>query len=66
MKIMIEKARYEKFCADFKNGKYGSQRFGQAFHNEFKLEKTSINTHNIWDKDDNHAKKSSPEFVEFR
>lgn len=65
VKISIEKYRYDNFCRDFKKGKYGNQRFGQAFYNEFRLDKSSVNTHNIWAKDGDEAKRSIETFVEF-
>ena len=64
-KIMLEKRRYDIFCRDFKKGRYGQQRFGQAFYNEFKLEKSIINTRNIWAKDGDEAKRCIEQFVEF-
>lgn len=64
-KITIEKFKFDEFCANFKNGKYGKQRFGQAFFNEFRLDKSSIETYGLWNKDGEDAKKCIQNFVEF-
>ena len=37
----FEAAKYEEFFRDFKVGKYGAQRLGQAFFNEFNLHKST-------------------------
>lgn len=61
----IEKKRFDKFVRDFKSGKYGTQRLGQAFENEFRLDKSSINTYNLWAKDGDAAMRSIISMVEF-
>lgn len=55
--ICIESCKFEKFLADFKKGKFGTQRLGQAFYNEWKLERVSDQSslNNIWAKDGEHA-----------
>lgn len=37
--LTIEKKQYEEFQRRFKNGDYGTMRYGQAMHNHFSLEK---------------------------
>ena len=39
IKPMIEKRQFEIFQQHFKAGKFGLQRFGQAFYNHFDLHK---------------------------
>lgn len=59
-KPTIEQKAYADFCKRFEAGEFGSQRFGQAFYNEFDLHKLADQTqlHNLWAKDGDHAKKS--------
>lgn len=38
-KMSIERRRYDNFISQFKDGKFGSQRFGQAFYDHFKLDR---------------------------
>jgi hypothetical protein len=55
--ITIKKRAFDKFVKKFKEGEYGTQRLGQAFYNEFKLDKLSNQTqlNNIYAKDGEHA-----------
>lgn len=43
-KMSIEKKAFDVFNEKFKAGEFGTQRFGQAFFDYFKLEKMN-NTH---------------------
>lgn len=40
-RLSIEKAAYAVFCEKFDNGEFGTQRFGQAFFDTFKLHRLS-------------------------
>ena len=66
-KLTIEKRQYEIFCAKFDKGEFGTQRFGQAFYDYFKLfrmvNQSALN--NIYAKDGNHAKNSIQQIFEF-
>jgi len=61
----IEKAKFDEFIRNFKAGEYGNQRLGQAFYNEFRLDKSSIDSHNLWIKDGDSAMRSILSMVEF-
>jgi hypothetical protein len=53
----LEKRAFDTFMRRYKDGKYGSQRLGQAFYNEFSLHKMKDQEglHNLWEKDGEHA-----------
>ncbi len=36
-RLSIEKRQYDKFCAEFNDKTFGTQRLGQAFYDYFKL-----------------------------
>jgi hypothetical protein len=57
MKMEIEKQVFDIFMQKFKCGKFGTQRLGQAFCNEFNLHRVSDQTtlHNLYAKDGEHA-----------
>ncbi len=38
-KMSIERRRYDTFLGLFKEGKFGTQRLGQAFYDHFKLDR---------------------------
>lgn len=38
-KSTLGRSEYERFCKMWKDGEYAHRRFGQAFHQHFKLEK---------------------------
>lgn len=38
-KISIELQAFNEFSEKFKNGEFGTQRYGQAFHDTFSLDK---------------------------
>lgn len=63
----IEKKKFDIFLNNYKKGKYGSQRLGQAFYNEFKLhrirDQASLN--NLYAKDGEHAINSIKQFFYF-
>ena len=44
----FEAAKYTEFFRDFNVGKYGAQRLGQAFFNEFNLHK-SVQGRDVFD-----------------
>jgi hypothetical protein len=39
--LTVEQQRFDIFMNKFKNGAFRGQRLGQAFYNEFKLEKVA-------------------------
>lgn len=53
----IEQRKFDSFMRKFKAGKFGTQRLGQAFYNEFDLhridDQDSLN--NLYAKDGEHA-----------
>jgi len=53
----IEQRKFDNFMRDFKAGKYGTQRLGQAFYNEFDLHRIDDqgSLHNLYAKDGQHA-----------
>lgn len=53
--LTIEKRKFDLFLLDFRKGKYGNQRLGQAFYNEWNLHRTSEDIFNIYAKDGKHA-----------
>lgn len=55
--LTIEQRKFDIFMKKFKDGKYGTQRLGQAFYNEFDLHKLADQTRlcNIYAKDGEHA-----------
>ena len=57
VKPSIEQRKFDEFMRDFKNGKFGTQRLGQAFFNCFDLHKVDDQTslHNLYAKDGEHA-----------
>ena len=57
IKPSIEQRKFDNFMADFKLSKFGTQRLGQAFYNEFKLHKISdqASLRNLYAKDGEHA-----------
>lgn len=56
-KLSIEQRAFKDFMEKFKKGKYGTQRLGQAFYDEFKLHRLSNQEQlqNIYAKDGEHA-----------
>jgi hypothetical protein len=67
IKPSIELHAYEVFCRKFENGEFGTQRFGQAFYNEFSLHKVHDQTSlkNLYAKDGQHARNSIKEIFQF-
>lgn len=65
--MTIEKYKYDKFMKEFKQGKFGTQRLGQAFYNEFNLHKLNDQEllHNLYAKDGEHAKNLIKQLFEF-
>lgn len=57
VKPSIEQRKFDNFMSDFKKGKFGTQRLGQAFHNEFNLHKIDdqASLQNLYAKDGEHA-----------
>lgn len=55
----IELRAYKNFLKKFKDGKYGSQRVGQAFYNEFGLHKINDQSalKSLYEKDGTHAQR---------
>lgn len=71
-KLNIEKAKFDKFMARFKKKKFGNQRLGQAFFNEFDLHRVGseemrkrIAEQHIYESDGDHALRSIREIVTF-
>lgn len=65
--LTIEQRKFDIFMKKFKDGKFGSQRLGQAFYNEFNLHKLSDQSllNNIYAKDGDHALNSIKAMVTF-
>ena len=65
--ITIEQKAFDIFLTQFANGKFRSQRLGQAFYNHFRLDKLSNQEqlNNIWAKDGEHALNSIKAMVIF-
>lgn len=63
----IEQRKFDNFMRDFKKGKFGTQRLGQAFFNYFDLHKVDDQTslHNLYAKDGEHAINSIKEIFTF-
>lgn len=57
VKTSIEQRKFDNFMADFKKGKFGTQRLGQAFYNFLDLHKVSDQASlcNLYAKDGEHA-----------
>lgn len=55
--LTLEGKKFEVFLHKFYAGKYGKQRLGQAFYNEFNLHKLTDQTalHNLYAKDGKQA-----------
>lgn len=53
----IESVEYDFFIRNFRQGKFGEQRLGQAFYNHFKLHKLSDqeSVNRIYEKNDKDA-----------
>ncbi len=53
----IEQRKFDEFMRKFKAGKFGTQRLGQAFYNEFNLHRIDDqeSLHNLYAKDGEHA-----------
>ena len=66
-KLQIEKRKYELFMKDFKKGKFGGQRLGQAFYDYFKLDRLSNQQqlNNVYEKDGEHAARCIETVFEF-
>lgn len=65
--LTIEQRKFDIFMKKFKDGKFGSQRLGQAFYNEFNLHKLNDQSllNNIYAKDGDHALNSIKAMVTF-
>ena len=57
VKPSIEQRKYDEFMRKFNDGKFGTQRLGQAFFNEFNLQKIDDKASllNLYAKDGQHA-----------
>ena len=66
-KLSIEDRAFKDFMEKFKKGKYGTQRLGQAFYDEFKLHRLANQEQlqNIYTKDGEHARRSICTIFEF-
>lgn len=66
-KITIEKLKFDDFLKNFKKGSFGTQRLGQAFYDQFKLDRMTDQSalNNIYAKDGDHAIKCIHQIVEF-
>ncbi len=66
-KLVLEKRKFDAFMQDFKKGKFGSQRLGQAFYNEMNLHKLSNQEqlNNLYGKDGEHAVNSIKVIFDF-
>ena len=68
IKPNIEKREFEIFQQNFKDGKFGSQRLGQAFHNHFglhKMQSCKDKLDALYQKDGTAAIKAINELFEF-
>lgn len=67
IKPSIEQRKFDEFMRKFKEGKFGSQRLGQAFYNEFNLHKIDdqASLNNLYAKDADHAVNSIKEIFTF-
>ncbi len=67
VKPSIEQRKFDNFMANFKKGKFGTQRLGQAFYNEMNLHKIDDQTslRNLYAKDGEHAINSIKEIFTF-
>jgi len=56
-KCSIEQREYQKFMKMYKDGKFGTQRLGQAFYNHFNLHKVDDqdSLFNLYAKDGDNA-----------
>ena len=65
VKPSIEQRKYDEFMRKFKDGKFGSQRLGQAFFNEFNLHEVDdqASLHNLHAKDVNMRLIPSSKFL---
>lgn len=50
-KLSIKRTKYDQFIKDYKKGKFGSKRLGEAFYDTFGLSKVVSTTFNIHAKD---------------
>ena len=66
--LSLEQRKYDIFLKKFKDGKYGGQRLGQAFYNEFNLNRLNDQAalNNIYAKDGQHALNSIKAMVVFQ
>lgn len=56
--VSFETKKVQMFFQDFQAGKYGSQRLGQAFYNEFNLQKMVGDPYGeLYQLDDNDARR---------
>lgn len=67
VKPSIEQRKFDEFMRKFKDGKFGTQRLGQAFFNYFDLHKVDDQTslQNLYAKDGEHAVNSIKEIFTF-
>ena len=67
IKPSIEQRKFDEFMRKFKEGKFGSQRLGQAFYYEFNLHKIDdqASLNNLHAKDADHAVNSFKEIFTF-
>jgi hypothetical protein len=67
--MMLELKAYQDFRSDFKAGKFGTQRFGQAFHDHFKLHKSELNNNpeiqKLYEQDGEEAVETIKQLVDF-
>ena len=65
-KTSIEKHEFQRFEKMFKSGKFGAQRYGQAFYDHFNLHKVADQRalKNLYAKDGEHAKNLIKELFE--
>lgn len=66
-KMSLELKKFEEFNRKFDKGDCGTQRYGQAFHGFFKLDKITDQTvlKNLYAKDGQHARNLVKELFEF-
>lgn len=66
-KLQLEKHKYDRFLKDFKDGKFGNQRLGQAFYDFFRLDRLTDQEQlkNLYAKDGDQAKNLINEIFEF-
>ena len=66
-KLQLERSAYQNFQRLFNRDGFGTQRYGQAFYDHFKLGRLVDQTQlkNVYEKDGDHAKRLISEIFKF-